>query len=59
MYTKSVVRRPYKLARRAVQNYFHGIDQFAPVRHGGAKSRALKNCRYNFQYPTSGKRNKP
>ena len=41
------------------QNHFHGIDQFAPVRHGGNKSRALKNCRYSFQYLTSGKRNKP
>ena len=42
MYTKSVARHPYQLAPWAVQNYFHGIDQFAPVRQGGAKSRALK-----------------
>ena len=38
---KSVVRRSYQLAPRAVQNNFHGIDQFALVRHGGDKSRAL------------------
>ena len=51
MYTKSVIRRPYQLALRAVQNPFHGIDQFAPVRKGAGggggggrgcyKSRAL------------------
>ena len=41
LYTKSVVRRLYQLAPGAVQNHFHGIDQFAPVRHGGDKSRAL------------------
>ena len=35
MYTKSVVRRPYQLAPRAVQNHFHGTYQFAPVRHRG------------------------
>ena len=37
LYTKSLVRRPYQLAPRAVQNHFHGIDQFAPIRHGGDK----------------------
>ena len=51
---KSVVRRPNQLAPQAVQTHLHGIDQFAPVRHGGDKSRALYNCRYTFQYLTSG-----
>ena len=41
LYKKSVVRSPYQLAPRAVQNHFHGIDQFSPVQHGGDKSRAL------------------
>ena len=40
---KSVVRRPYQLAPRAVQNHFHDIDQFAQDRHGGDKSIALYN----------------
>ena len=56
MYIKSVVMRPYQLAPQAVQTHVHGIDQFAPVRHGGDKSRALYNCncRYTFRYLTSG-----
>ena len=54
LYIKSVIRRPYQLAPRAAQTHVHGIDQFAPVRHGGDKSRALYNCRYTFQYLTSG-----
>ena len=29
LHIKSVVRRPCQLAPRAVQNHFHGIDQFA------------------------------
>ena len=43
MYTKSVVRRPYQLAPRAVQNHFHGIDQFAPVQHRGGGGGAYEN----------------
>ena len=48
-----MVRRPYQLAPQAVKTHVHGIDQFAPVRHGGDKSRALYNCRYTFQYQGS------
>ena len=59
LYIKSVARRPYHLSPRAIQNHFHGIDHFAPIRQGGDKSIALSNCRYNFQYLTPGKRNNP
>ena len=44
LYIKSVVRRPYQLAPRAVQNHFNGIDQFAPVQivgGGGMTSQEL------------------
>ena len=43
LHIKSVVRRPCQLAPRAVQDHFHGIDQFAQVRHGGDKSIDLYN----------------
>ena len=40
---KECGQAPLSTSSQVVQTHVHGIDQFAPVRHGGDKSRALYN----------------